>query len=150
MKRSIILSAIVCLAISLNVFAQNGATKTVDDFNSSFFVPCSGEIINLQGTRTLVSKLFFDENGGLHVMGHFSINAKGADSQGNAYNLNYNRNFNLNNPTGPGFTRTVNLGYNLIGQGKAPNLKVRRLMHITVNSNGEVTSSFGNFDVSCK
>ncbi|NNF34118.1 MAG: hypothetical protein HKN68_08420 [Saprospiraceae bacterium] len=135
---------------SADIEAPNGATVIeIPYFNSGPL--CNGEFLELTGTWQIISNVHPDGNGGFHVVDHWHIKASGIGTYGNEYKLNYSDNFVTN--TGAGglpFTGTNTSNFNIIGKGKAPNLKSWGVVHVTINANGDVTADVNWSAFTCK
>jgi hypothetical protein len=129
--------------------AEAGVTTTNVSFPLGYgvWVPCAaggaGEVVELDGTLHSVYHVTFDSAGGLHVHSHFnSQDVSGVGlSSGNRYRSGEasDSEFNAN-----GVQLALELSFehqlNLIGQGTAPNLRLREHEHLTVNADGSVTA----------
>lgn len=89
-----------------------------------------------------------DNAGGYHVKLHANPQGLSATSTtgGSNYRVNgaANAQANLGFNKGAASTATAVLNLGLIGQGRAPDLRLHVNLHLTVNANGEVTATVGN------
>ncbi|MFN1834786.1 hypothetical protein AB2B38_005945 [Balneola sp. MJW-20] len=151
MYKSIILSVFVYITVSVSVNAQYGPTKTVEDFVEERVNPCNGENIAFEGTLTsIVKRVGLDENGKGHFMTRSFIDAEGIGDQGNKYEMNHHLNLNLNVKDGSRLVGTNNFIYNVIGKGKAPNFKIKLLVHQVIDINGEVKTNVWKYETTCR
>ncbi|MFN1835285.1 hypothetical protein AB2B38_008485 [Balneola sp. MJW-20] len=153
MKRSLFLSVFVCLAMSLSVFAQNGATKTVTESTvpfDAFITLCSGEALPISGFWTTRTREVIDNNGGIHFNVKESVEATGNDLAGNFYELigfTGNTSFNIQDPDN--YTRTTTYSWVLRDNLNGPNRRFHNVIHVTVK-NGETIVNFGRPTTNCK
>lgn len=102
---------------------------------------CNGEIGSVSGTWQFVVNQTVDANGGIHYIEHWNIEASGTGTFGNKYMLKHNEPFAINiAEDGFPFTRTLPFNFQVIGQGRAPNLQSRGIIHITYNANGDISA----------
>jgi hypothetical protein len=88
----------------------------------------------LGGNRTRPDRLFFSS---LLV-------------DGLKYNLVNGGSYNLNINGAQQMEMMMNSDYDLISQGSAPNLRVRLVVHFTIDSNGNPTAEFIKGSTVCK
>ena len=124
-----------------------------EDFVYSTTIPCTGDQIVLEGRTHILATWTEDGNGGEHVKAKFQPQKLqgiviSGPNMGAKYNGNGLAQDSLNLKKGETYTFVHN--YLLIGQGRAPNLKVQDVWHITVNANGELTVDFIRGKVTCK
>lgn len=106
---------------------------------------CTGELVELSGTIHLVSQTQDDGS----LIGHFNyqgVTAVGLTS-GNIYHASAVDHFRLSDPF-PSSISSIR-SFHLISEGADSNLLVSALFHITVNGNGEVTTSIDTLDMQC-
>ncbi|MFN1835288.1 hypothetical protein AB2B38_008500 [Balneola sp. MJW-20] len=151
MKKSIVLSVLVCLGMSLSAYAQ-GATKIVDEF-PAFFPPltmCNGESVIIEGIATVITTIVNDSNGGLHRTQKIRFDASGIGSEGNEYTLvGYTSNTSYNGTSGAE-NRTRTLSYVIKDNIKGKNYRYSGVVHFTVNSNGVLVSEFLKDNTPCE
>lgn len=117
-------------------------------FSAVAFNGCNGDLVFVDGTVHEVDQV--TDNGlTVHVGQHLNFNVSGVGLPSGAIypNANEELNFQLDIAKGASETQVVN--FRLIGQGQTPNLVFQALFHITVDANGNVTSSISNFRIVC-
>ena len=136
-------------------FAPTGATPIKFDASGSgaftFNNTCTGEMVTLNYTSDFSVRGVINGNRvslSFHIQDHYdgTGNTSGANYQGSG-NLNETVNFSLNNGQGE-----VNFVEHVIitTAGGGNNLKINASFHLTVNANGDVTVSRGDFSVVCQ
>ncbi len=117
--------------------------------------PClpPGEMVLFSGELHTLFRLTVDPNGGFHLGIH--ENTQGLTGEGSLtgakYRLNSTFDFDqeLNIKSLPAESTTTN-AVEVIGQGQAPNFILHITIHLTINANGEVTSTVAKIDSECK
>lgn len=137
--------------------AQTSNTnERTQDFVYGQFVPCinngEGETVVVTGTlHEIIHFAVNDNRAAIDTFSNFSSFSGVGLTTGDTYRLtgagHSTLNFDLD---GAADTETFVNTYNLIGQGRAPNLLVREFSHITINNNGEVTSAHSDFSIECR
>ena len=93
-----------------------------------------------------------DASGGFHMKTHVNyqdVSGTGAPS-GLTYRVGTVRNETLNDNDGPQSETTVIQTIKLISQGPAPNYFLKIVFHITINANGETTSTVSETRIECR
>lgn len=121
---------------------------------------CSGDVVVLEGYRHWLYAVTEDSNGGWHLTFHVNpcpISGEvieGPNEGAKCRGVGYGSWAEYVIPSGTGidypYTFTYRNVYDVIIQGNAPNLKVHRITHITINANGEITVIFDDWRVTCK
>ena len=115
--------------------------------NVALTVPGTGSF-RVDGGVHVLFHVTRDAAGGFHVKLH--ANSQGLSAQstsgGSDYRVNgaANATVNIGAAKDAASTGTAVLNFGLIGQGKAPNLRLHVNLHLTVNANGEVTATVAN------
>lgn len=109
-----------------------------------FIPPCNGEAID--GSGRFHTKISSTVTPSGRVSGTFHINAKGkgiGQTTGAKYEWNdaINESFAFDSNDGASFTDTFTRSFRLIGQGNVPDRRFDVTFHVTINANGEMTSS---------
>jgi hypothetical protein len=112
-------------------------------------VTCDSDLVEGTGIGHFHNTATQDATGDLHVTNHTTITgAAVAQQSGARYAVSFEDNLSLSlHETPATFTEVMNL--NLIGQGGAPNLVARTLVHFTVNANGVLAAAVDRFVVHC-
>jgi hypothetical protein len=120
-------------------------------FSDSRINPCNGDIVAFSGNIHLVNHVTTDAAGGTHVETHVNYsNVEGLGSpSGATYRVVTTRNTSYNDSATPQSEMTVIQVINLIGQGSVPNFRLFMTFHITVNANGQTTSTVSNVSTQC-
>ena len=112
---------------------------------------CLSEPIELRLRQQLVTGGPFDANGGVHT--HLVVNDRGTTGTGLMTGARYRQTgaeTSTDNVLGPPpLILTAHNTLNLVGQGSAPDVRLRQLLHVTMNANGEVTAFTSEMSVVC-
>ena len=112
-------------------------------------IPCSGEMVVLEGFMHHKEAVTNDGAGGFHVtISDQPMGLQGVGTFGNKYNGVGVTRSTHNMKVGEVYTFVNN--YRMIGAGKAPNFSVHETVHYTINANGEVTVDFVKAKITCK
>lgn len=120
--------------------------------DETVFSDCAGEDIRFTGAVHGEAHTVVDANGRLHSQS--TLNDHDVSGVGLLSGTEYHRvgatnsTFNASGP--PPLEVTVTNSFNFIGQGAANNTLLIETFHFTVNANGEVTATVGNFSFECK
>jgi hypothetical protein len=143
-----VLSGVTLIAsLFLHVSAVSALGATSTDMTLDFLrsADCTGEIVKISGTLHMLNQIQSDGS----VMGHFNyLNVSGVGlTSGNTYQANAVDHFLLSAP----FPSSINSvrSFLLISRGSSSNLLVTVLYHITVNANGEVSTSIDDLTMQC-
>ncbi|MBV9926652.1 MAG: hypothetical protein JOZ96_16655 [Acidobacteria bacterium] len=130
-------------------------TSTSREFAVSEFIPCAnggeGEFVTVTGTTR--DRTFWALND-RHISFDISTSYQGKGvgrTTGDTYVLNdsFRSKLNFQLDSAPEEDTIIEKS-NIIGQGKAPNLVLHRLTHVTVNSKGEVTADHFDINFQCR
>jgi hypothetical protein len=143
-----VLSGLILIAsLFLHVSAASALGATSTDMPLDFLrsADCTGEIVEISGTIHMLNQVQADGS----VIGHFNyLNVSGVGlTSGNTYRANAVDQFRLSAP----FPSSINSvrSFLLISRGWSSNLLVTVLYHITVNANGEATTSIDDLTMQC-
>lgn len=156
MKRlSFVVSAIAALAIAVPALAAVITNERVP-LNQQVFVPCAsggnGDNVTLQGALHILDDVTVNGHI-LHVKQQF--NPQDVSGIGSPSGARYRGTgvtetvMNLNFNGFPAETTFVN-NFRVIGQGRAPNFTVHENAHISINTNGNVSTLFDDFRATCR
>lgn len=151
-----LLAALALAAGSAYLPAARGQATTITTnesmpFTSSLTNPCNGDVVTFSGTLHMVNHVTIDSAGGTHVETHVNysgVSGTGAPS-GATYRVVTTRNTSINDSASPQSEVTLVQVINLIGQGSVPNFRTFMTFHITINANGQTTSTVSNVDTKC-
>lgn len=130
-------------------------------FEESFWVPCAnggaGELVDVAGYWHTVLDWHFDATWGLHITWHDSAQGFGVGQvTGDRYGFSQtwplvrkyvsNGSAEVVNGSAADDARTIRV----IGQGTAPNFRIRALVHTTTNANGDITVDLHLLKADCK
>ncbi|HEX7318370.1 MAG TPA: hypothetical protein VF297_30975 [Pyrinomonadaceae bacterium] len=139
---------------STNAFGQASTTTTNETvaFTSTLFNPCNGDTVTFSGNMNVVNTLTVDGNGGTHLKTHTNYqNVTGTGTpSGISYNVRTVSNEVTNDNDGPQYNATVISTVKLIAHGPSLDFYLRVVMHVTVNANGETTSSVQESNFECR
>jgi hypothetical protein len=129
-------------------FGQATTTTTNEDipFTNTLLNQCNGDTVTFSGSLHVVNTMTTDASGGTHLKTH--VNYQDVTGTGAPSGINYRvgtvSNEVINDNDGPQSTTTV------ITQGPALNSFLRTVLHITVNANGETTSTVDEVSFECR
>lgn len=132
--------------------ATTTTTNETIPFTSTLFNQCNGDTVTFSGNMHVVNTFTIDASGGTHLKTHVNyqgVTGTGAPS-GLAYNVRTVTNEVVNDSDGPQSTTTVISTVKLIAHGPALDFFLRTVLHITVNANGETTSTVQQVSVECR
>jgi hypothetical protein len=151
--------ALICLATP-RAYAQavsNTSVITVPISNSLpgglLGHPCgTGDVIQLSGNMHIVTHTNADAAGGFHYkVGVVTQNITGIGLvSGTRYRLIRTSNIIRQETIGAQVIAEVNGTNKLVAHGRAENVLIHSLTHMTFNANGELTSSTTTFRASCE
>ena len=140
-------AVLFALALTLPALADQVYNMTVPT-NFTVTNPCNGENVALSGNEHETLHTTIDSNGGHHSDIHANLqDVKGIGDQGNTYTIPGQFHGSFNGQVGSENTLTET--FNVISTGSAPNFVMQENTHITVNPDGTVTSTHGNFRTEC-
>ena len=134
--------------------AQAAVTQNIKaPMSMQVLVPCTGEIIILQGILHTLVTLTQDSNGGLHVSAHFQpqkLKGVGQTTGDKYIGVGVSRdNTNDRAPLQSEYTYVNN--FRIIGTGKdAVRYMVHQTIHLAVNANGVATANITNARITCE
>jgi len=130
-------------------------TNVTQTLGSVQFYPCAGELVALQGDYHAVFHVTFDPTGGTHVVAQY--NSQGITGVGLVSNTIFraidgaDQGRRVTNIFGaPGFEMTDVDTFQLIGQGRGPNLLVHTTIHLTFAPGQGFTAQVSNVRSECK
>jgi len=135
-------------------FGQATTTTTNENisFTSSIFNQCNGDTVTFSGTLHVVNTMTTDGSGGTHLKTHSNyqdVTGTGVPS-GITYRVGTVSNEVVNDNDGPQSNATVISTVKLIAPGAALNYFMRIVLHITINANGETTSTVQESGFECR
>jgi len=133
--------------------AQASTTTTNETvaFTSSLFNQCNGDQVTFSGSMHVVNTLTTDASGGTHLKTHINYqNVTGTGSpSGLSYNVRTVTNEVTNDADGAQSNATVISIVKLIAQGPTQDYFLRNVIHVTVNANGQTTSTVQEVSIEC-
>jgi hypothetical protein len=119
---------------------------------NTIFNQCNGDNVAFSGTMNVVNTMTTDANGGTHLKTHANYqNVVGTGTpSGIEYRVRTVSNEVINDDDGPQSTATVISTVKLIAQGPALDYYLRMVLHVTVNGNGETTSTVQELNFECR
>lgn len=141
-------------AAAAPAYGQATTTTTNENipFTSTLFNPCNGDQVTFQGTMHVTNTMTTDSSGGTHLKTHVNyqdVSGTGAPS-GLNYRVGTTTNETTNDNDGPQTETTIISTVKLISQGSALNYFLRLVFHVTVNANGETTSTVTESQLECR
>ncbi len=132
--------------------ATTTTTSETIPFTSTLPNPCNGDLVTFQGNMHVTNHVTNDTSGGFHLKTH--VNYQSVSGTGTPSGLNYRvgttANETINDNDGSQFETTVIQNVKLITQGPALNYFLQVVFHITINANGETTSTVTETKVQCR
>lgn len=136
--------------------ARGQATTTTTNetipFTSTLTNLCNGDQVTFQGNMHLTNHVTFDAGGGFHLKTHVNyqnVSATGTPS-GATYQVRTVSNETTNDSDGAQSEMTVIQTVKLIAQGPALDYFIKFVFHVTVNANGETTSTVVETRIECR
>lgn len=129
------------------------ATTTVEDIPLviNAFIPCTGDVVLLEGTLHTVFHTTFNDNNFVSKY-HFSpqqltgVSAMtGAQYQGTGVTQGTTTGSFVNGQ----YSDTYVNNFRMIGQGPGNNYLVHSTIHVTFNANGDITADHENTSIEC-
>jgi hypothetical protein len=150
-----LLSAALFVAVAAESAYGQATTVTTNEqlqISSTIPNPCNLDLVTFQGTLHITNHLTTDASGGYHLKTH--TNYQDVSGTGSPSGLNYRivttTNETVNDSSTPQFETTVIQTIKAVSQTSAPNLFIHVVMHITVNANGETTSTVTELRGECR
>ena len=144
----------IAFAAATPAFGQASTTTTNETipFTSTVLNPCTSDQVTFQGNMHVTNTLTTDSNGGTHLKTH--VNYQNVSGTGTPSGLNYNvrttSSETTNDNDGQQSEATIISTVRLISQGSAPNYFLHLVFHVTVNGNGETTSTVTESRIECR
>ncbi len=132
--------------------ATTTTTNETVPFTSSLFNPCNGDTVTFSGNLHVVNTMTTDASGGTHLKTHINyqnVTGTGVPS-GITYNVRTVSNEVTNDADGPQSTATVISIVKLVAHGPALDFFLRNVLHVTVNANGQTTSTVQETSIECR
>ena len=135
-------------------FGQATTTTTNENipFTSTLTNLCNGDQVAFSGTLHITNTMTTDASGGTHLKTHINyqdVSGTGSPS-GITYRVRTVSNETTNDNDGQQSEMTVIQTVKLIAQGSAPNYFVHFVYHVTINANGETTTSVDETRIECR
>lgn len=135
-------------------FGQASTTTTNETipFTSTLLNPCTSDQVTFQGNMHVTNTFTTDSGGGTHLKTHVNyqdVSGTGAPS-GLSYNVRTTTNESVNDNDGPQSEATIISTVRLISQGSALNYFLRLVFHVTINANGQTTSTVDESKIECR
>jgi hypothetical protein len=132
--------------------ATTVTTNETIAFTSGLTNLCNGDQVTFSGDLHVVNSLTTDPNGGTHLKTHINYqNVTGTGSpSGLSYNVRTVTNEVTNDADGAQSSATVISTVKLNAQGPALDYFLRTVIHVTVNANGQTTSTVQEVSIECR
>lgn len=151
---AVLIAALFLAAAATPAFGQAATTTTNETipFTSTLPNPCNGDVVTFQGDMHVTNHVTLDSSGGTHLRTH--VNYQGVTGTGSPSTLNYRvgtvSNETVNDNDAGQSEVTVIQNVKLIAQGPALDFFLRIVFHITINANGQTTSTVDEARVECR
>jgi hypothetical protein len=155
---SLVLALTLASSLAAAVSAQATAITTNDfvPFAQINFVPCAnggaGELVRISGTLHIQQHITINGNRA-NIKSHFQPQGAGGTglTTGDTYNATGVTQEQDSIPLTNGAAEfTFINNFRLIGQGPDNNLLVHQTIHVTINANGDVTSTVTDTSIECR
>jgi hypothetical protein len=145
---------VAAAAAGTPAFGQATTTTTNETipFTSTLLNPCNGDQVTFQGNMHIANHYTIDSSGGTHLKTHVNYqNVSGTGfPSGSNYRVGTTTNEMVNDNDGPQTETTIVSTVKLITQGPALNYFLRLVFHVTVNANGQTTSTVDEAKIECR
>lgn len=135
-------------------FGQATTTTTNETvpFTSTLLNPCTADQVTFQGNIHVTNHMTIDSGGGTHLKTHINFqNVSGTGiPSGRNYTFRTTRNEVINDNDGPQSEATIVTTARIISQGSALNYFMHMVFHVTVNGNGQTTSTVTESRIECR
>ena len=154
LRAALISAAFVVFAAAASPAYGQATTTTTNEelpISGTIINTCNGDTVTYQGTVHVTNTVTTDASGGYHLKTHTNyqdVSGVGAPSLIN-YRIVTTTNVTVNDSDSAQFETTLIQTIKAVSQGSAPNLFLHFVMHVTVNANGETTSTVVNVNVDC-
>lgn len=142
--RTLIVSAVLASVAMAAASAAQAEITFRDRFEGPFvlFNPCVPEEIPGEIRIHMVEHTTQTGGGNVHLAFHTNLSFKGVGAvTGAKYSINHTSNQHINSNEDGASNETFTLHFNVVAQGKVPDIPFRVVGHVTVNANGEVTAT---------
>jgi hypothetical protein len=149
-RRFLLILAIVASAGAVALPATAATTVSTVTVSGLAFNSCTGELMLVESTITVVTGSTSDENGGIHFgPSHFTQHGTAIGlTTGNRY-VFQSVQTRMENFSDPGDEATLVGQIRAISQGNEPNLISQATFHLTITPTGELTAFFSNINFQC-
>jgi hypothetical protein len=146
------LSTTAAFAVAVPIASAANVANLFIPLSGQAVNSCNGELVTFSGPVHVVVDVTSDGAGGFHmVVSQNVVNWTGSGDQGNNYVLpQTSHTSRYESDVKAGSTTTGTLSQLAISKGSAPNFELFALSHVTVNANGEVSSSIDTFSADCR
>jgi hypothetical protein len=132
--------------------AQAGVVREYDLHFTGFVVlPCTGEVVTLEGFETITTKTEVDSSGATHITMLSRTSGTGTDADGTVYHFRgQDRIVSYTSLDGAPRNECRSETLQAVSPGPESNFLLHSTSQTTVNANGEVTAQSFNFQSECK
>ena len=151
MKRVMwVLLSLALAGASLALKASAATTTTSTPFSATVLNCFNGQPIMFSGIRHETSTITITPSNNVDFVDHVNFsNVKGSDPSGNSYVGHQTVTDGLHVSSFGAIAMTVPVSFSMVSTGSAPNILVHALLHITINSGQQMTSSVDSFTTNC-
>lgn len=155
LRAVLIASLFVVLAAAAEPAFGQATTTTTNEtvpFAGTMPNPCNGDAVTFQGTLHIANHITNDPSGGSHLRTHVNYqNVTGTGTpSGATYNVRTTANETRNDSDGPQTETTVIQTIKLNAQGPILNAFLHVVLHVTINANGQTTSTVNETRIECR
>ena len=151
---ALISATFLVFAAGSPAFGQATTTTTNEEVPISNVVlnTCNGDVVNYQGTLHITNTVTTDASGGFHIKTH--TNYQDVSGVGTPSGVNYRVSTTsvdtTNDNSSPQLEMTVIQTVKVISLNSTPNLFLQFVFHITINANGQTTSTVTEVRPECR
>ena len=151
----VVLIAAILLTMTLVMPVQAEATTIITNDKSQLnmyaSIPCTGEIVHLEGILHSTYHAIVDDNGGFHVKYHANpqgVSGVGLFNEGKYRATGVTQGMTTFHENG-GMTHTYVNNFRIISKGSEENYMIHVNSHMTINPDGTITSFHDNVRITC-
>jgi hypothetical protein len=152
-KPASLAATLACLLLVASHASARAENFTFNErFRTSIIVgnDCNGEVVFVSGELHVLMHITIDADGSAHFADHSNFDGEGIGDRGNEYDVVVIDNDVSNISFDSATEATAQLRLLLIRRGAEDNFVAAGKVHFTVNSNGELTAEFADFEAECR
>jgi hypothetical protein len=146
------LSVLLVFLTTISVMAQatTTTTSTTTPLDTNIGSSCVGELIHVTGQLHVVMRTTTTPSGFTAREFHINLHGSGEGFEtGNQYEFMQTTNLVFNRPDDTPLEFTLAETVHIVSHGSNNDFRVRTLIHVAINANGEVSAQINEFDRVC-